>query len=175
MERTLGTLIGGVLGYFAVIFNRSITLTDNVIFGPLSSAAVAAVGVLVGRALRLEYSAKLFCMTYILVLMGADEATGEPQQPLQIPQGLLPCPRAIVLPGVGQSPLLGARKVLACCQYLRINPESSLHESPIPSRTTLMPRIGPVAPIMSACRMASVACAMTKSCASSCSRVQERQ
>ncbi len=76
IERTLGTIIGGVLGYFAVIFNRSITLTDMVIFGPLSAAAVAAVGVLVGRALRLEYSAKLFCMTYILVLMGADEASG---------------------------------------------------------------------------------------------------
>lgn len=77
LERTLGTIIGGVLGYFAVVINRSITLTDNVIFGPLSSATVAVIGVLVGRALQLEYSAKLFCMTYILVLMGAEAVSGE--------------------------------------------------------------------------------------------------
>lgn len=76
IERTLGTVIGGVLGYFAVIINRSITLTDDVIFGPLSAAAVAVIGVVVGRALKLEYSSRLFCMTYILVLMGAEVASG---------------------------------------------------------------------------------------------------
>ncbi|KAK9857975.1 hypothetical protein WJX84_004815, partial [Apatococcus fuscideae] len=75
IERTLGTVIGGVLGYFAVIINRSITLQDDVIFGPLSAAAVAVIGVVVGRALKLEYSSRLFCMTYILVLMGAEVAS----------------------------------------------------------------------------------------------------
>lgn len=93
IERTLGTVIGGVLGYFAVIINRSITLTDDVIFGPLSAATVAVIGVVVGRALKLEYSSRLFCMTYILVLMGAEVASGalpEFSQPDSNPEALTP-------------------------------------------------------------------------------------
>lgn len=40
------------------------------------TSAVGFISVLIGRALHLDYSAKLFVMTFVLVVMAAEHSTG---------------------------------------------------------------------------------------------------
>jgi len=52
----------------------------------VAAFVVAFTAVIVGWALSLDYSAKLFTMTFVLVIMGSEKASGEHAALLQILQ-----------------------------------------------------------------------------------------
>ena len=52
----------------------------------VAAFVVAFTAVIVGWALSLDYSAKLFTMTFVLVIMGSEKASGEHATLLQIMQ-----------------------------------------------------------------------------------------
>lgn len=43
----------------------------------IATSVVGFVSVLIGRALHLDYSAKLYIMTFVLVVMAAEHSSGE--------------------------------------------------------------------------------------------------
>ncbi|KAK9805562.1 hypothetical protein WJX72_005167 [[Myrmecia] bisecta] len=75
LERTLGTIAGGLLGYTVVVFGHSITELDDVWFTTCTTAVVAFSAAVGGHAIGLDYSFKLFVLTFLLVIMGAERST----------------------------------------------------------------------------------------------------
>lgn len=75
LERTLGTITGGTLGFFVYMFDSNIDSWDDKMYLVALTSAVGFISVLIGRALHLDYSAKLFVMTFVLVVMAAEHST----------------------------------------------------------------------------------------------------
>ncbi|KAK9809523.1 hypothetical protein WJX73_008638 [Symbiochloris irregularis] len=74
VERMAGTIVGGWLGYGTYVLGRKFwdEFSDGVILS-LAAAAVAATGVLVGKRFKLDNSAKLFTLTFLLVTFGSSD------------------------------------------------------------------------------------------------------
>lgn len=77
LERSIGTILGGVLGFVmyktgAQFWNET---TDGY-FLSLVAAFMAFGSVVMGYYLALDYSAKLFAITFLLVTFGAAGGTG---------------------------------------------------------------------------------------------------
>lgn len=76
IERILGTLLGGISGFGAYRVGRLIwddmytRLSDGIALSILAAMA-AFLGVWAGAKLKLDYSAKLFTLTFLLVTFGA--------------------------------------------------------------------------------------------------------
>jgi hypothetical protein len=62
------------------VVGHSVARLSDEVFICATSALLAFMSVLLGRALKLDYSAKLFGMTFILVVMAANEAKGKPRR-----------------------------------------------------------------------------------------------
>lgn len=74
-ERTLGTVTGGFLGFLAYVVGHDISPIQDEVFLVIAASVVGFVSVLVGRALNLDYSAKLYVMTFVLVVMAAEHSS----------------------------------------------------------------------------------------------------
>ena len=76
MERVLGTVTGGLLGYGLAMVNDKLPFLDQPFFTVLAATAVAFSSIIMGYKLRLDYSGRLFIMTFILVVMAAPKTEG---------------------------------------------------------------------------------------------------
>lgn len=79
MERCLGTILGGLTGYLVFqigewFWNEQ---TDGIVL-TAGACCVAIISVVGGQRLKLDASARLFVITYLLVIFGADRGTGRP-------------------------------------------------------------------------------------------------
>ncbi|KAK9807116.1 hypothetical protein WJX73_006825 [Symbiochloris irregularis] len=74
-ERTLGTIAGGLLGYVTVTLGHKMLEASDIVFTGTISSLVGGGAVIAGWALGLDYSAKLFVMTFLLVVMGTEQAS----------------------------------------------------------------------------------------------------
>ena len=79
MERVLGTVTGGILGYLLSIFNDSQPYYEEPFITVVAVAGVGFVSVILGYKLQLDYAGRLFIMTFILVAMAAPTKAGKPQ------------------------------------------------------------------------------------------------
>lgn len=75
LERTLGTVTGGTLGFFVYAADHNIVTWGDQMFLVGLTSAVGFMSVLLGRAFHLDYSAKLYVMTFVLVVMAAEHTT----------------------------------------------------------------------------------------------------
>lgn len=75
LERTLGTITGGSLGFFVYVVDHNIDSWGDQMYLVALTSAVGFMSVLVGRWLHLDYSAKLYVMTFVLVVMAAEHST----------------------------------------------------------------------------------------------------
>ena len=76
MERVLGTVTGGLLGYGLATVNDALPFLDQPFFTVIAATAVAFSSIILGYKLRLDYSGRLFIMTFILVVMAAPKTEG---------------------------------------------------------------------------------------------------
>ena len=76
LERVLGTVAGGLLGYGLALFNDLLPFLDQPFFTVGALMIVAFSSILLGQKLRLDYSGRLFIMTFILVVMAAPRTAG---------------------------------------------------------------------------------------------------
>ena len=76
MERVLGTVTGGVLGYVLSIFNDAQPFYEEPFITVFAVAGVGFASVLLGNRLQLDYAGRLFIMTFILVAMAAPTKAG---------------------------------------------------------------------------------------------------
>ena len=77
MERVLGTVTGGLLGYGLAILNDRLPLLEQPFFTVIAATVVAFMSIIMGYKLRLDYSGRLFIMTFILVVMAAPKTSGK--------------------------------------------------------------------------------------------------
>ncbi|CAK0786828.1 hypothetical protein CVIRNUC_010042 [Coccomyxa viridis] len=75
MERTIGTVCGGLLGLGISLLGHGFGQDSDMVFTGVAAFVVAFTAVIVGWALSLDYSAKLFTMTFVLVIMGSERAS----------------------------------------------------------------------------------------------------
>ncbi|CAL5222233.1 g4567 [Coccomyxa viridis] len=75
MERTIGTVCGGCLGLGISLLGHGFGQDSDMLFTGIAAFVVAFSAVIVGWALSLDYSAKLFTMTFVLVIMGSERAS----------------------------------------------------------------------------------------------------
>eukprot|EP00891_Asterochloris_glomerata_P007742 jgi/Astpho2/7742/fgenesh1_pg.00116_%23_10_t len=71
LERTLGTVSGGLLGLLVVSVGSRIPQLPDIVLASVSAGLVGFVAAAGGWFLGLDYSAKLFVLTFVLVVMGA--------------------------------------------------------------------------------------------------------
>lgn len=76
VERVLGTVTGGVLGYVLSIFNDAQPFYEEPFITVFAVAGVGFASVLLGNRLQLDYAGRLFIMTFILVAMAAPTKAG---------------------------------------------------------------------------------------------------
>lgn len=77
MERCLGTMLGGLTGYLVFEIGEYFwnDQTDGIVL-TVGACCVAVASVLCGKRFKLDASARLFVITYLLVIFGADRGTG---------------------------------------------------------------------------------------------------
>ncbi|KAK9903224.1 hypothetical protein WJX75_000088 [Coccomyxa subellipsoidea] len=75
VERTIGTIFGGLLGLGTVLLGHGFGQDEDIAITGFVAFLVGFGAVCVGWALSLDYSAKLFVMTFVLVVMGSNEAS----------------------------------------------------------------------------------------------------
>ncbi|CAL8465245.1 g4780 [Coccomyxa elongata] len=73
VERTIGTIFGGLLGLATVLLGHGFGQDEDIAITGFVAFLVGFGAVCVGYALSLDYSAKLFVMTFVLVVMGSNE------------------------------------------------------------------------------------------------------
>ena len=76
MERVLGTVAGGLLGYFLAICNDALPALDQPFITVIAAACVAFTSIILGSKFKLDYAGRLFIMTFILVSMAAPKKAG---------------------------------------------------------------------------------------------------
>ncbi|KAK9835385.1 hypothetical protein WJX81_006485 [Elliptochloris bilobata] len=78
LERTLGTVVGGLIGLGVVQLGDSLgpfLSPSDTAFTTVAAMIIGFIGVVAGYYLNLDYSAKLFVLTFILVVLGSDHAS----------------------------------------------------------------------------------------------------
>ncbi|EIE23260.1 hypothetical protein COCSUDRAFT_42167 [Coccomyxa subellipsoidea C-169] len=73
VERTIGTIFGGLLGLATVLLGHGFGQDEDIAITGFVAFLVGFGAVCVGWVLSLDYSAKLFVMTFVLVVMGSNE------------------------------------------------------------------------------------------------------
>lgn len=77
LERVLGTVTGGLLGYFLAICNDALPFQAQPFITVLAATCVAFSSIILGSKFKIDYAGRLFIMTFILVSMAAPKKAGK--------------------------------------------------------------------------------------------------
>ena len=78
MERVLGTVTGGLLGFLLAICNDALPAIAQPFITVCAAACVAFTSIILGSKFKIDYAGRLFIMTFVLVAMAAPKKAGEP-------------------------------------------------------------------------------------------------
>ncbi len=76
MERVLGTVTGGMLGFFLAICNDALPAIAQPFVTVLAATCVAFTSIILGSKFKIDYAGRLFIMTFVLVAMAAPKKAG---------------------------------------------------------------------------------------------------
>lgn len=89
VERVLGTVMGGITGFVVYCVSKRLDTLDTLLLLGITAGGVGMLSVWGGHLLRLNYSAKLFTLTFLLVFAGADDVVRA--SPALEPSGCIVC------------------------------------------------------------------------------------
>ena len=76
MERVLGTVTGGVLGFLLAICNDALPPVAQPFITVFVATCVAFTSIILGSKFKIDYAGRLFIMTFVLVAMAAPRKAG---------------------------------------------------------------------------------------------------
>lgn len=77
MERVLGTVTGGMLGFLLAICNDALPPIAQPFITVLAAACVAFTSIILGSKFKIDYAGRLFIMTFVLVAMATPNKRGK--------------------------------------------------------------------------------------------------
>ena len=86
MERVLGTVTGGMLGFLLAICNDALPPIAQPFITVFAATCVAFTSIILGSRFKIDYAGRLFIMTFVLVAMAAPRKAGELMLTLKLPK-----------------------------------------------------------------------------------------